>query len=67
MKLLERLSEPEAVKAVSMDLSASFRPAVEQALPHAQMVVDHFHVIQHLFPIAMIWLLNTLKSPMRPQ
>lgn len=47
VKLLERLSDPEAVKAVSMDMSASFRPAVKLALPHAQIVVDHFHVIQH--------------------
>jgi transposase len=48
VKLLERLSDPEAVKAVSMDMSASFRPAVAAALPNAQIVVDHFHVIQHV-------------------
>lgn len=48
VKLLERLSDPEAVKAVSLEMSASFRPAVQQALPHAQIVVDHFHVIQHV-------------------
>ena len=48
MKLLERLSDPDAVKAVSMDMSASFRPAVAAALPKAQIVVDHFHVIQHV-------------------
>jgi transposase len=47
-KLLERLSNPNAVKAVSMDMSASFRPAVQKCLPHATIVVDHFHVIQHL-------------------
>ena len=46
--LLERLSHPDAVKAVSMDMSASFRPAVQEALPKAQIVVDHFHVIQHI-------------------
>lgn len=46
--LLERLSNPDAVKAVSMDMSASFRPAVQEALPKAQIVVDHFHVIQHI-------------------
>src|SRR5258705_2083668 len=28
-------------------MSASFRPAVAVALPKAQIVVDHFHVIQH--------------------
>ncbi len=46
-KLLGRLQDPLTVEAVSMDMSASFRPAVEQALPHATIVVDHFHVIQH--------------------
>jgi transposase len=46
--LLERLSHPDAVKVVSMDMSASFRPAVQEALPKAQIVVDHFHVIQHV-------------------
>jgi transposase len=48
VQLLERLSDPDAVKAVSMDMSASFRPAVQTALPKAQIVVDHFHVIQHI-------------------
>lgn len=47
-RLLERLSNPDAVKAVSMDMSASFRPAVQKCLPHATIVVDHFHVIQHV-------------------
>lgn len=49
IKLLERLSDPDAVKADdSQDMSASFRPAVQAALPKAQIVVDHFHVIQHV-------------------
>ena len=30
--LLERLSDPDAVKAVSMDMSASYRPAVQLCL-----------------------------------
>lgn len=46
--LLERLRTPDAVEAVSMDMSASFRPAVQLCLPKAQIVVDHFHVIQHV-------------------
>ena len=46
--LLSRLSDPDAVEAVSMDMSASFRPAVQLCLPKAQIVVDHFHVIQHV-------------------
>jgi transposase len=48
VQLLERLNDPDAVKVVSMDMSASFRPAVQTALPKAQIVVDHFHVIQHI-------------------
>jgi transposase len=47
-KLLERFDDPDAVKAVSMDMSASFRPAVQLCFPKAQIVVDHFHVIQHV-------------------
>jgi transposase len=46
--LLGRLKDPGAVEAVSMDMSASFRPAVERCLPQAHIVVDHFHVIQHV-------------------
>lgn len=46
--LLKRLHMPEVVEAVSMDMSASFRPAVKQCLPQAQIVVDHFPVIQHV-------------------
>jgi transposase len=47
-RLLERLDDPDAVEAVSMDMSKSFRSAVELCLPKAQIVVDHFHVIQHV-------------------
>lgn len=47
-KILERLRDPDAVLAVSMDMSASYRPAVQLCLPKAQIVVDHFHVIQHV-------------------
>ena len=32
--LLERLSDPDAVQAVSMDMSASYRPAVQLCLRH---------------------------------
>src|SRR5437016_2669102 len=46
--LLERLSDPDAVQDVSMDMRASYRPAVQLCLPKAQIVVDHFHVIQHV-------------------
>jgi transposase len=46
--LLERLDEPERVEAVSMDMSGSFREAVQLCLPRARIVADHFHVIQHV-------------------
>lgn len=48
VKLLERLDHPDAVKAASMDMSACYRPAVQLCLPKAQIVVDHFHVIQQV-------------------
>jgi transposase len=48
VRLLGRLDHPEVVEAVSLDMSASFAPAVRFALPHAQLVIDHFHVIQHV-------------------
>ncbi len=46
--LLERLSHCDAVEAVSMDMSITFREAVQLTLPHARIVADHFHVIQHV-------------------
>jgi transposase len=46
--LLERLSNCDAVEAVSMDMSTTFREAVHLCLPHARIVADHFHVIQHV-------------------
>ena len=36
--LLSRLSDPDAVKAVSMDMSASYRPAVQLCLRHPRIL-----------------------------
>ncbi len=47
-RLLERLDDPERVEAVSMDMSLTFREAVRLCLPRAQIVADHFHVVQHV-------------------
>jgi transposase len=47
-RLLERLDDPDRVEAVSMDMSGSFRAAVELCLPRAVIVADHFHVVQHV-------------------
>jgi transposase len=46
--VLERLSDCDGVEAVSMDMSITFREAVHLCLPHARIVADHFHVIQHV-------------------
>lgn len=46
--LLERLDDPERVAAVSMDMCLTFREAVRLCLPRAQIVADHFHVVQHV-------------------
>lgn len=46
--LLERLSNCDAVEAVSMDMSTTFREAVHLCLPRARIVAEHFHVIQHV-------------------
>ena len=45
---LNRISEPEKVKAVSMDMHEPFRQAVEMSLPHVKIVIDKFHVIRHV-------------------
>jgi transposase len=36
----------DGVKAVAIDMCSAFRAAVRQHLPHATLVVDHFHVVQ---------------------
>jgi transposase len=34
------------VRYVAIDMSSVFKAAVRTALPHATLVVDHFHVVQ---------------------
>jgi transposase len=36
----------DAVQYVAIDMCTIFKSAVTTALPHAQLVVDHFHVVQ---------------------
>jgi len=36
----------DAVQVVAMDPCASYRAAVQQALPHALIVADHFHLVK---------------------
>jgi len=45
---LNKLPEPEKVKAVAMDMHEPFRQAVQECLPNAKVVADKFHVIRHI-------------------
>ena len=47
---LQHLSpaERKAIKVVSMDMWHAYRRAVQQHLPHAQIVADRFHVMKQL-------------------
>ena len=45
---LDKLAQPEAVEAVTMDMSSTFRSAVEESLPAAQIVADKFHVTRRV-------------------
>jgi transposase len=36
----------ESVQTVAIDMSSAYRAAVREHLPHATLVVDHFHVVQ---------------------
>ena len=45
---LDKLTQPDAVKAVSMDMHDPFRQAVQMCLPQAKVVVDKFHLIRHV-------------------
>lgn len=38
----------ERVKVVTVDMSASYIPIIKQLFPNAQIVLDRFHIIQHL-------------------
>jgi len=45
---LDKLAEPERVKAVAMDMHEPFRQAVQACLPQAKIVADKFHFIRHI-------------------
>ena len=42
--LLQLKKEAPRLKAIAMDMSISYIPAVEQSLPNVDIVFDHFHV-----------------------
>jgi transposase len=53
---LERLSAPEAIAVVSMDMAASFRAAVQEVLPQAVIVADKFHVVKRVLEaLRQVW------------
>ena len=45
---LDKLVQPERVKAVAMDMHEPFRQAVRMCLPGAKVVADKFHLIRHI-------------------
>ena len=45
---LDKLTEPEKVKAVAMDMHEPFRQAIQMCLPYAKVVADKFHLIRHI-------------------
>jgi transposase len=66
VRLLERLEDPDAVVAVSMDMSGPFREAVQLCLPRAQVVADHSHVVQHVGKaLAKVFARSTQAAPGR--
>jgi transposase len=45
---LEKLPTPETIKVVSMDMSGTFRSAVQAVLPDAAIVADKYHVVARI-------------------
>lgn len=46
--LLNKLQNPDNVKTITMDMSASFHAAAEKVFPHARIIIDRFHVVKSL-------------------
>ncbi|WP_462188289.1 transposase [Frankia sp. CcWB2] len=38
----------DGIRAVTIDMSTTYRAVAREALPHAMVAADHFHVAQHL-------------------
>ena len=51
----------ERVKVVTVDMSASYIPIIKQLFPNAQIVLDRFHIIQHLGRAMMSTRVATIK------
>ncbi|HFI0248971.1 TPA: transposase, partial [Streptococcus suis] len=59
----------ETVKIVTVDMSGSYIPIIKQLFPRAKIVLDRFHVIQHLSRAMMstrIDIMKTFDTPSLP-
>lgn len=45
---LKHIPHPEKIEKVCMDMCSSFAHAVQNALPHAEIITDRFHLVRHL-------------------
>ncbi|WP_159716921.1 ISL3 family transposase [Streptococcus halichoeri] len=52
----------EQVKVVTVDMSASYIPIIKQLFPCAKIVLDRFHIIQHLSRAMMTTRIAIIKS-----
>ncbi|HFI0342303.1 TPA: transposase, partial [Streptococcus suis] len=59
----------ETVKFVTVDMSGSYIPIIKQLFPRAKIVLDRFHIIQHLSRAMMstrIDIMKTFDTPSLP-
>ncbi|MBT1049018.1 ISL3 family transposase, partial [Streptococcus macedonicus] len=52
----------EAVKVVTVDMSGSYIPILKQLFPKAKIVLDRFHIVQHLGRAMMSTRITIMKS-----
>lgn len=52
----------EQVKFVTVDMSGSYIPIIKQLFPYAQIVLDRFHIIQHLSRAMLTTRITIMKS-----
>ena len=63
---LEKLSHPDEVRVVTMDMHDPFRQAVQLCLPYARVVVDKFHflrMVHHALSQVRVTLQQTGTAP----
>ncbi|MCQ8264248.1 transposase, partial [Streptococcus suis] len=52
----------ETVKVVTVDMSGSYIPIIKQLFPKAKIVLDRFHIIQHLSRAMMTTRIDIMKT-----